>query len=185
MTKAQFIKILKNYIASEQDFVNEHEKVKAILLPLVGKDINGKVLNAKVLNGYKFKPEFSMYHIEGKYSHLIGYQSSENTIQVEPTENNRGFNYFDGCHGHAAIARIKTVEAVLNDTTKLNDAYKAFNAVDKAYNALKSAVIYLEDAKLDSYHFAPHYEILSTLQPSDKERKDLNLHTLKYYPVGK
>ena len=54
MERKDFDKIIADYIASEEESIKENEEVIAILLPLIGKPINGRTLNKKVLDE-KFK----------------------------------------------------------------------------------------------------------------------------------
>ena len=125
LTKEKFAQILDSYIKNEQEYISEHEAIKEILKPLVGKPINGKTLNTKRLNGFKFDSRYGMFHIEGKFSHLIGYQNSsgyghsEDLIAIEKSEGSRGFEYFDACHGSAAKNRIEQIQTL--------DKEKAFN----------------------------------------------------------
>lgn len=186
MKKQQFVEILRAYIAKEAEYLKEHEQVKAILTPLQGQPINGRTLSEKRLSvfeqdgqKFKFSIKVGMYYITGKFKHLIGYMGSENTIQVEATDTHRGFEYLDGCHGHAARTRIQQVEAVLNNPEKLQTAYKAFKRVNDAYNELKAAIKDIEGQNLDSYHFPAHYDVMRVIQPGEEGRK-VDISYLKY-----
>ena len=57
LTKKAFNDILSNYIADENKMIAEHEEVKEILLPLIGKEISGRVLNEKSLGKFKLRIE--------------------------------------------------------------------------------------------------------------------------------
>lgn len=171
MEREQFEKILSDYISQEQEYINEHNEIKEILLPLVGKVANGQTLNKKRLGNFKLDLRYGLIHIEGKYSHLIGYQGSgygtnENLIAVEKTDFSRGFEYFDACHGRAALERIEQIKNADKDK-----AFELFNKIEHHFNALKELFGDLETNNFDSYHFPAYYEVLRSIHSDDKYLK--------------
>lgn len=158
LTREKFDSVLTAYIEQEQDYINEHNQIRDILLPLVGKPIDGRTLNEKRLNGFKLVPQYGMYYIKGKYKHLIGYQNSENLIAVEKTNYSRGFDYFDNCSGGAAAERIKQIEAANKDK-----AFELFSSIEQNFNELRRLFSEVEDKNFGSYHFPAYYEVLKTI----------------------
>jgi hypothetical protein len=172
LTKNRFRKILNNYVAQQQDYIREHEEIKAILKPLEGKEINGRTLNAKVLKGYIFSPEYSMYYIKGKYTHLIGYQNSgynkgEHIIAIDKTDFSRGYNYFDSCNGDAARERINKVKSI-----DFDKAFKLFSAIQKHFDALRKLFGDVERFELDSYNFPAYYSVLDAIYKPDNNNRE-------------
>jgi len=158
--------IIENQISLEQSYIAEHEEIKAILLPLEGKPINGQTLNQKRLGEkFKLKESYGMFYMVGDYEHLIGYKNSENIIHVSGKEGeSRGFEHFDACHGSAAQKRINQLQAV--DSTK---AAEIFSTIQTAFETLKTAFGDLERNKLTAFHFPAYYEALRTIQGEQKE----------------
>ncbi len=171
MTKKQFKTILEAYKAQELKYIAEHLQIRAILLPLIGKPINGKTLNSKVLGDFKYSCEYgSLCYIKGEYTHLIGYSDSENTIAVEPIEGvSRGFDYFDNCHGGAAQERINQI-----DSLDFEKAYNIYSQIDKHFNKLRELFGDVERMKLGSYHFPPYYSVLNAIYKGE-DSKDIKL----------
>lgn len=172
MTRKQFNQVLTNYIVKEKAAIAEHEEIRAILLPLVGKPINHKTLNQKVLGKFSLKITCSMYYIKGQVGeHLIGYcgssYSKENLISVEKTDYSRGFDYFDACHGEAARQRIKQIE-----TADKDGAYKLFAGIAKHFDALRTLFGDIERQNFGSYHFPPYYDLLGAMY-ANVDRRDV------------
>lgn len=169
MKRETFDQVLNDYIDREQDCINEHNEIKEILLPLVGKVANGQTLNKKRLGKFKLDLRYGMIHIEGKYSHLIGYQNSsgyshnESLIAVEKTDFSRGFEYFDACNGSAAIKRIEQIKE--SDKDK---AFNLFNNIDIHFNALKQLFGQIETQNFGSYDFPVYYNLLKSIHSDDK-----------------
>lgn len=171
MKRETFNQILDSCVEQEQDYIREHNEIKAILLPLVGKVANGQTLNKKRLGNFKLDLRYGMIHIEGKYSHLIGYQgsgykTSENLIAVSETDYSRGFEYFDACHGSAALNRIEQVKQ-----TDKDKAFELFNKIDEHFTALKQLFGNVEMQNLGSYNFPCYYELLKSIHSDDKYLK--------------
>jgi len=174
MKKSEFNKILKNYIDRESELIKEHEEVKAILKPLEGKPINGQVLNKKRLGKFRFTQSAGLYHIQGKYSHLIGYVNSENIISIQKTEYSRGFEYFDQCNGRAALERIEQIQNM--DREK---AFSIFSKIDKHFNAMVDLFGEIKSNKLDSYYFPVFYDVLNSIYKA-KSNNDIQLTRFQY-----
>lgn len=178
LTRAIFSKILASYIAKEQEYINEHEAIKAILLPLEGKPIDGRTLNKKTLGSFELSPQYGMYYIKGKFDHLIGYQnSSENTIQVNPTKGHRGFIELDARHGRAAQERIELIK-----NTDKEKAFKLFSEIQKHFEALRRLFGQIEAEQLGSFHFPAYYEILNYIY---KEKQSGDLKLTDFYFIRK
>jgi hypothetical protein len=173
LTMDKVLSILDNYVNQEMEYIAEHDKIRAILLPLVGKPIDGRSLNKKVLGEFKFVPQYGMYYIKGKFEHLIGYQNSENLIAVEKTDYSRGFEYFDNCHGGAARERIKQIE-----TTNKDKVLKIYGEIEQHFNALRTLFGRIEDEKLGSYHFPAYYDLLNSIY---KEENSSDLKLTDFY----
>jgi len=171
-----FESILTDYIAREQDYINEHEAIKAILQPLEGKAIDGRTLNKKVLGDFKFTLDHgSLFYITGKYQHLIGYASSENRIAINKTDYSRGFEYFDNCSGNAARERIKQIEGLDKEKAKA-----LFCQIEAHFNALRQLFGDVEREKLCSYHFPAYYDVLRAIYSDEKERDNVKLTDFYY-----
>ena len=173
MERKEFDKIIADYIAREEESIKEHEEVRAILLPLIGKPINGRTLNKKVLGEkFKFTVEYgSMYYIKGEQNHLIGYSnSSENTIAVEKTDYSRGFDYFDTCCGGAARERIEQIK-----NSNLDEAFKTFSSIAQKFDEMRVLFGDIERQGLGSFRFAPYYSILASIYTPSKNFSDIKL----------
>jgi hypothetical protein len=158
MKKSEFNKVIDAYILREKEGIKEHYEIREILLPLEGKIINGRTLNSKVLGKFKLRIEYGLIYIDGNFSHLIGYtNSSENTVQVTPTDKHRGFDYLDACYGRAAEERIKNTEL------GREKAYPVFRKISKCFEELQKAFGDVEREKLHSFHFAPYYNLLRAI----------------------
>lgn len=175
LTKKVFKQILDNYVIEEKKYIAEHNKVKEILKPLEGREISGRLFNPKVLNGFKFETTVSMYYIIGEYRHLIGY-NSENIISIEKSEHSRGFEYFDNCHGGAAMERVKQIENI-----DFEKAYKIFNGINETFNKLLLLFGEVDKNKLHAYHFPAYYSVLNTIHPDAQDFRLSNLFFHKLY----
>ena len=171
ITKQTIFEEIRKDIADDLDKVQEHNKIVEILKPLEGKPLTGNVLNKKRLNGYECEWKYGMCHIKGKYSHLIGYDST-NAISLEK------FEEWDACNGYAAQQRADTNNRLINDDAERIE--KLFSAVEKHYEGLKEAIKAIENEELDSFHFPAHYNLLRLIQPTEKEREEINLSNFKY-----
>ena len=171
----KFDSILFDYISNETEYINEHDAIKAILQPLEGKPIDGRTLNKKVLGDFKFTHEYGMYHITGKYRHLIGYSSSENRIAIDKTDYSRGFEYFDNCHGNAARERIKQVQGIDRDKV-----FSIFSQIELHFNALRQLFGDIEREKLGSYHFPAYYDVLRAVYSNEKDTDNIKLTDFYY-----
>lgn len=170
MNYAKFNKVINDYIVQEEQYIKEHEEVKAILKEVEGKPINAQVLNKKRLGDFRLDTRYGMYHIEGKNSHLIGYQNSkENTIQIEKTESHRGFIYLDACNGIGAQERIKQLNAL-----NKQEAFKLFNAIDKHFNKLRVLFGDVERKNLGGFHFPAYYSVLENIFNDKDNNNNIN-----------
>jgi hypothetical protein len=165
MTTKQVKQIIENYIAREQDAINEHDQIAAILKTVEGKEISGKVLTKKLLGeNLRFKHEYSMYYIVGKYTHLIGYSGGgESVIAVEKTDYSRGFEYFDACQGNAARERIEKLNNIDQGAI-----LKVFGDIEKTFNKLRTLFGDIERQELGSFNNPVYYDLLRSIY----EQKD-------------
>ncbi len=176
LTREKFDAILSAYIEQEQDYIKEHEAIKEILNPLLGKPINGRTLNEKRLNGFKYVQEYSMHYIKGKYTHLIGYINSgygnENVISIEKDEvtGHRGFEYLDNCNGGAAKERIELIKM-----SNKEKGFAIFKSIEEHFNALRRLFSEIDDMKFGSYHFPCYYDVLNSIYKEQDGRNDLKL----------
>jgi hypothetical protein len=166
---------LSNYIAGENKMIEEHEQIKEILLPLVGKEISKRVLNEKRLGKYEFRIQFGMYYIIGEYIHLIGYVNRENIIAIDKTDYSRGFEYFDASCGSAARERIKDV----NSQNK-EKMYKIFSQIEKHFNKLRELFGDIEREHFGSFHFPAYYQVLDCIYTKQKDHSDIRLSDFYY-----
>lgn len=178
LTRKQFEAILANYIAREKKFFDEHNEIREILRKVEGKPINGKTLNQKILGEkFKLKQEYGNWYIVGPVcSHLIGYIQSEHIVTIEPSENSRGFDYFDNCSGGAAKKRIEQIERM--DKEK---AFKLFSKVSKTFNELRLLFGDIETEKLDSFHFAAYYDVLHSIFSEDSKLRITDFYHIREY----
>jgi hypothetical protein len=177
--KTRILNLISEHIALENSYINEHDQIKSILKPLDGQPINGRTLNTKrlsafeVTNGYpfKFKAQYGMFYIIGKYEHLIGY-NSEPIIKLSDSEEygKRGFGYFDNCHNNAAKDRIYQLQCI--DIDKMTEV---FTAIETNFNNLRVLFGDVERNKLGSFYNPVYYEILNTIYKDDTDRYKLRL----------
>ena len=181
MKKSDVNIIIENYIQQENEYIKEHKLIIDILKPLEGKAINGQTLNKKRLNGFKFKHEYSMYYLVGKFEHLVGY-TSENIISIEQIEGvTRGFKYFDACHGDAAENRIKQAQNL--DVDKV---VKVFGAIEKNFNSLRELFGDIEREKLGSFNNPVYYRLLDSIFDPEKEKGSYtNIKLTDFYFIRK
>lgn len=180
-SRKQFDEILEAEIAQEKADIAEHDEIKAIILPLVGKLINGQTLNKKRLGDkFSFITKYQMYYIKGeRHEHLIGYVNSENIIAVDPIPNvSRGFEYLDACCGRAARERIAQIEAIDRDK-----AFKLFQSIAKHFNELRYLFGDIENQKFGSFYFPAYYRVLYSIMPkeSDKNIKLTDFYFIRQY----
>ena len=181
MKKSDVNIIIENYIQQESEYIKEHNKIIDILKPLEGKTINGQTLNKKRLNGFKFKHEYSMFYIVGKFEHLIGY-STENIISIEPIEGvTRGFKHFDACYGSAAENRIKQTQNL-----DIDKVVKVFGAIEKNFNVLRELFGDIEREKLGSFNNPVYYRLLDSIFDHEKEKGSYtNIRLTDFYYIRK
>lgn len=172
MKTTQVKQIIENYIAREQDAINEHDQIAAILRTVEGKEISGKVLNKKLLgDNLQFKSECGMYYIVGKYSHLIGYsRGKESVIAVNETDYSRGFEYFDNCQGNAARERINQL-----NNMDYGAVTKLFNEIEKTFNKLRTLFGDIERQKFGSYNNPVYYDLLRSIYNPEDQNRDIKL----------
>lgn len=172
--KTTITKLIEAQIAQENDYIREHNQIKAILQQVEGKTISGTVLNAKRLkafeaeNGYSYRLErkYGMFYIIGKYDHLIGYDS-EPTIFIDKAEGTtRGFEYFDGCHGHAALARIEQLKSI--DIDKMT---KIFGKIKDSFETIRECFGDVERSNLGGFHNPIYYDILRSIYDNNDPNK--------------
>jgi hypothetical protein len=170
--------IISEQIAQEMDYVREYEQIKAILQPLEGQAISGRVLNKKKLsafendNGYvyTFCPQFGMFYIKGKYEHLIGYDS-EPVIYIDKVEGTtRGFKYFDACHGSAALARVDQLKTIDVDKMAL-----IFGQIKESFDNIRACFGNIERANLGSFHNPVYYNVLRSIYHDKENRYKIKL----------
>lgn len=175
-------KLVKEQIAQEQSYINEHEQIKAILKPLEGQQISGRILNKKRLsafdndNGYTFTfiAKYGMFYIKGKYEHLIGYDS-EPIITIDKNDNSRGFVYLDACHGSAAKERINQLLKLNIDTlTQIAESIKTnFDNICTLFGDI-------ERKNLGSFYNPIYYQMLREIKPDKDFHSDIKLSNFYY-----
>lgn len=144
--------LIKEAIKREESYISEHNEILELLTPLDGKDINKRTLNSKRLGEkFKFRFQYGMFHIDGKYSHLIGYREN-------PTINIEQFKKYDACHGSAAEGRINKLKNI--DVAKLE---KISRKIDKHFNAIRETFGEIESNKLDSFNNPIYYDMLRNI----------------------
>ena len=156
-------KLIKNQIAQELNYINEHNAIKEILKPLEGKEINKRTLNEKRLNGFKLDFRYGMFHIVGKYNHLLAHKSGDNLINIDLFEKN------DACHYSAAQNRIEKLNNL--DVKKLTKIQKG---IDKNFNALRTLFGDIERENLGSFHNPIYYNMLNDIY-KESSIKDIKL----------
>lgn len=184
--KTQIEQLIKDQINQENDYIREHEQIKSILIPLAGQPITGRVLNKKRLssfdndNGYTFNFVFKygMFHIEGKYSHLIGYES-EPIIAIDKNDNSRGFNYFDACYGSAARERIEQLKKL--DVDKFVSILEQINI---SFENICTMFGDLERNHLGSFYNPVYYSALNLIK-SDNDPKHTDIKLTNFYYLRK
>lgn len=185
--KTTVLELIKNQISQENDYIREHEQIKAILKPLEGKTINGVTLSKKRLstfdvdNGYTYKlvVKYGMFHIEGKYSHLIGYDS-EPVIHVNKVGDiSRGFEYFDGCHGSAAQERIKQLESI-----NIDMLVNIFSQIKDNFDNICTLFGDIERNHLGSFYNPIYYNLLRSIKPDESKSGD-KLRLSDFYYIRK
>jgi len=173
--KTTILKLIDEQISQECDYIREHEQIKDILKPLEGQIISGRVLNKKRLsafdvdNGYTFEfySKYGMFHIKGKYEHLIGYDS-EPVIIIDKTDGvSRGFSYFDGCHGSAAQARINQLKNI-----NVDKLVSIFGQIKDNFDNLCTLFGDVERNNLGSFHNPIYYNILRAIKPNESKSGD-------------
>jgi hypothetical protein len=180
--KTTILKLIDDQINQESDYIKEHEQIKCILRPLEGKTISGSVLNKHRLsafdndNGYTFKfvPRYGMFHIKGKYEHLIGYDS-EPIITIDKNDNSRGFVYFDACHGTAAKERINQLKNINIDLM-----VKLFSGIKESFENLCVLFGDIERNNLGPFHNPIYYNILRAIKPDKDTHSDIKLSKFYY-----
>lgn len=185
--KATILKLIDDQIKQESDYIREHEQIKAILKPLEGQTISGRVLNKKRLsafdvdNGYTFKfvPEYGMFHINGKYNHLIGYDT-EPIISIDKNDNSRGFVYFDACHGSAAQQRINQLKNI-----NIDKLVSIFGQIKDNFDNLCTLFGDIERNNLGSFHNPIYYDILRAIKPDDSGKSYDKIKLSDFYFIRK
>jgi hypothetical protein len=176
--KTTIEKLISEQIAQEEDYIREHEQIKAILQPLEGQAISGRVLNKKKLsafsasNGYDFTlcPQYGMFYIKGKYEHLIGYDS-EPIIYIDKVGGvTRGFKYFDACHGSAALARIDQLKNIDVDRMAL-----IFGQIQKDFDNIRTCFGDIERSNLGGFHNPVYYNVLRSIYHDKENRYKIQL----------
>jgi hypothetical protein len=141
--------LVKEQINKEQSYINEHDQVKSMLTGKEGKPMDKRTFNKKSLGDkFRFVYEYGMFYIKGEYSHLIGYKEN-------PFIDSEKFEYYDTCHGNAAIERIEKLKNM--DVEKLS---KIQEGINKHFNALRDLFGDIERENLGSFHNPVYYEML-------------------------
>lgn len=182
--KATILSLISEQIAQELATIKEHEQIASILAPLEGKPINGQTLNKKRLsafdveNGYTFTFEgnYGLYHIKGKFGHLIGYAENPFIILSDSEEyGKRGFGYFDNCYFGAAKKRIEQLQSIDIDKMVL-----IFSGIRDNFENLRVLFGDVERNKLGSYNNPIYYDILRSIFSGDKNAHELQLSDFYY-----
>ena len=165
-------RLIKEGISQEEDYIREHNLISDILRPLDGKPINGRTLNDKRLNGLEFRSEYSMYYINGKYSHLIGYNT-------DPVVKADKFEDFDICHGSAAKERIEQLQNINVDLL-----VSVFSEIQEHFEKLRVLFGDIERKHIGSFYNPIYYDILRAIKP-DKEPRHTDLRLSDFYYIRK
>lgn len=164
-------KLIKEGIKREESYLKEHNEILDILKPLEGKPFTHKSLNKSRLKGFKFISTYGMYYIEGLYSHLIGYKSS-NYISID------NFKRYDICHGEAAKKRIEQLKNI--DSVKLQ---KILNKISENFNELRFLFSDIEELKLGSFNNPIYYDMLRNIYNTENKKSSIELN--KFYYIRK
>lgn len=143
-------------IEQEKDYQREHSEIMAFLKGLEGESISGRKFNnelKKKLPAYKADHRYGMYHLQGKYSHLIGYQNSGSGLV-----NAEKFADWDACNGLASEERVKQMESI-----DIKEIVHLFGRVEKSYNELRALFGDIETMDLGSYSNPIYYELLRAI----------------------
>lgn len=168
ITKKSIEKLVQAQIETEQSYIEEHEQIAEILKKVEGKQFNGHALNKRTLgDSLTFRSQYGMFHIDGKYSHLIGYHSTP-AIDVEK------FREWDACHGSAAKERIEKLRNIDKDAL-----LRTFRAIEKHYEALRAAFGEVEREDLGSYHNPIYYDLLRLIHSDDKHLRLTDFYYLR------
>ena len=182
--KTTVLRLIDEHIAQELATIKEHEQIAGILAPLEGKPINGQTLNKKRLsafeveNGYSFTFEwrYGLYHIKGKFEHLIGYAENPVIILSDSEEyGKRGFGYFDNCYFGAAKQRIKALQDI--DVEKM---VVVFSGIRDSFENLRVLFGDLERNKLGSYNNPIYYDLLRCIHDDDKNNQGVKLSSFYF-----
>lgn len=163
--------LLAAQVEQEQDYIREFEEVRAMLLPLEGKEINGRTFNKKRLGAFRFEDRYGMFHIEGKYRHLIGYAS-------RPFVSVSDFDTFDKCHGQAARDRIEQCKTV--DADRLQEIQ---STMQEAFETIKAQFRALESENLGSYHNPIYYDMIRAIHDESEKRGPCKLALHDFYYI--
>ncbi len=167
-------KIIDAQIKKEREYIAEHEAIKDILKRYEGQTISVRILNVRTLGEFKLIKQYGMFHIKGKFNHLIGYDS-EDRISIEPAPYSRGYEYFDACHGSTARERIAQLENL--DRAQLRNL---FGGIEKHFNALRVLFGDIERQNLGSFHNPVYYELLRAIYDEGEDKKGFTLSSLYY-----
>lgn len=163
--------VIAEYIARERADIAEHDAIRNILAPLVGKPIDGRTFNKRRLpDGYKFYAKHSWFVIAAPSGreHQIGYNS-------DPYVSLENYEKHDACNGSAALARITKCESLnIEALEKIHsDIVKGLELI---FNALNSK-------ECDSYTNPVYYDMLSNIW--NEEKTQYNKFSLSdlHYPA--
>jgi uncharacterized protein YecA (UPF0149 family) len=165
--------LVKEQIDQEQDYINEHKKVLEVLKPLEGKQFNLRTFNKKALQGFKFESKYGMFHLMGKYQHLIGYRETDGV-------NCEAFEKFDSCHWAGALERIEKLKVL-----DVKELQKKANAIKKHFNELRFLFGDLEKQNFGSYHNPVYYEMLRQIYDGDGTTSQSEIELHKFYYIKK
>lgn len=164
MKKSTFNKILKEAISRELSYQKEHNEVLEMLKPLEGKQFNFKTFSTKNLKGFEFEARAGLFHIKGKYSHLIGYRETHG-VSVER------FKEWDASHSSTSIKRVEKLEAVDKDKV-----FKIFSQIDKHFTKLRELFGEIDREGLGAYNLPCYYDLLMEISEDNQHVTLSNFH---------
>ena len=171
ITKEGLFEMLTKKLEIETADLKEHNKLKAILLPLHGKPLVNRTFK-KLPEIYTINNRAGMCHIETeingkKRSHLIGYfNSGDGCLNADK------FDDFDSCYYAGSIGRINQIKNLLGPQS-FNKLFEIFNRLQKAMGELRNVSIELEGGHFESYDNPCYYQLLSMCGAGSQLLQDL------------
>jgi hypothetical protein len=156
VTPEQIIDFIKSQITAEQQGIFLHNEIAKALKPFEGKQVSKRIATAlqKMHPGWTvfYDTDYGMFHLciwggdtdikyDQRFRALIGYES-EPIVSIGKTSDSRGFEYFDCCHGSAAIERNSLRHAIIDNPAKVQSIVDAINNYGDALATLENTITY-------------------------------------------